>query len=84
MLIFLTFRYSAAFEDYKKKNPLPETYAQHIANLKQQAGMDPSSAAKTDVMSSVRFGTERTGGTQTHTVATETGTGIMKKKRKNK
>jgi hypothetical protein len=63
MLIFLTFRFTKAFDTWKNKAPEPETYAQHVANLR---GTGDASATKTENSQSVRFeGTERTAGTQT-------------------
>ena len=77
MLLFLTFRYTKAFAEWKAKIPVEESYAQHIANAKTTAG--DASATIQGSRRSMADGTERTG-----TVAeTSMGpAGILKKKKR--
>lgn len=80
MLLFLTFRYTKAFANWKALIPKEETYAQHVANAKTTKATtagDASATLQGSMHSAVP--TERTG-----TVAdTSTGQmGILKKKKR--
>lgn len=85
MLIFLTFRYTKAFSEWKSKNPPDaiESYALHVANAKRGDG-DASATAGSRRSQSVRFeGTERTGTVdQTGAGSQHASQSMMKKNRK--